>query len=106
MVFFQCDRIHQKIIKSKEFSDAGSIISIELMNFMNHSHYTLNLCPKINFISGKNGSGKSVFSAALQVIFGGTAKETGRAPVLEKLIQHGHKYVIVPTCIHFVFIFQ
>ena len=39
---------------------AGQILRIELRNFMNHASLDLNLEPnKVNYITGRNGAGKS-----------------------------------------------
>lgn len=67
----------------------GSIKSITLENFMCHSNFHLALNPRINFISGLNGSGKSAIQAALVVGFGARASITQRASALKSLIKYG-----------------
>lgn len=67
----------------------GSIKSITLENFMCHSNFHLTLNPRINFISGLNGSGKSAIQTALVVGFGARASITNRATSLKSLIKYG-----------------
>lgn len=67
----------------------GSIKSITLENFMCHSNFHLTLNPRINFISGLNGSGKSAIQTALVVGFGARASTTNRASSLKSLIKYG-----------------
>lgn len=67
----------------------GSIKSITLQNFMSHSNFHLKLNPRINFISGLNGSGKSAIQAAIVVIFGGRASITSRGSSLKSFIKYG-----------------
>lgn len=45
---------------------------------MCHSHLELEFNAMINFITGRNGSGKSAIMAALVVALGGSASLTGR----------------------------
>lgn len=56
---------------------------------MCHSHFHLTFNPRINFISGLNGSGKSAIQTALVVGFGGRANVTNRASSLKSLIKFG-----------------
>lgn len=67
----------------------GSIKSITVTNFMCHSNFHLTLNPRINFISGLNGSGKSAIQTALVVGFGARASITNRANSLKSLIKYG-----------------
>ncbi|XP_022180172.1 structural maintenance of chromosomes protein 6-like [Myzus persicae] len=69
---------------------SGSIKSITLENFMCHSNFHLTLNPRINFISGLNGSGKSAIQTALVVGFGARASITDRANSLKSLIKYGY----------------
>ena len=43
----------------------GVVTSLVLENFMNHEHMRVDLDPHVNFIIGKNGSGKSAIVAGL-----------------------------------------
>ena len=49
-----------------------------LENFMNHTHLRVDFDPHVNFIVGKNGSGKSAILNALIAGFGSKASSTGR----------------------------
>ncbi|CAG8481459.1 1769_t:CDS:10 [Paraglomus brasilianum] len=70
-------------------AEAGVIDSIELVNFMCHKYLKVNLGPKINFIIGHNGSGKSAILTAITVCLGGKATTTNRASSLKSLIREG-----------------
>lgn len=76
-----------------QYNDAdwynGSIKSINLENFMCHSNFHLKLNPRINFISGLNGSGKSAIQAALAIGFGAKANITTRASSVKSFIKFG-----------------
>lgn len=58
---------------------AGRVVSLQMVNFMCHSNLEISFNPRVNFISGRNGSGKSAVMAALVVVLGGTAINTQRA---------------------------
>lgn len=49
-------------------AEAGILTRVSCENFMCHHRLSLDLGPHANFITGKNGSGKSAILAALQVI--------------------------------------
>ena len=51
--------------------------------------------PKINFIVGKNGSGKSTILTALSTCLGGRASNTQRASSLKELIKEGKDSALV-----------
>ncbi|CAM9424182.1 unnamed protein product [Discosporangium mesarthrocarpum] len=72
-------------------SEAGIILKIMVENFMCHRKLSLTLCKHVNFIHGRNGSGKSAILAALQICLGARARLTHRATRLEDLIRHGAK---------------
>lgn len=67
----------------------GTIEYIELVNFMCHSFLKVNLGPKINFVIGRNGSGKSAILTALTVCMGAKAHFTNRAGNLRSLLKSG-----------------
>lgn len=56
----------------------GSIHSIHVRNFFCHENLEVNLNPNVNFIVGRNGSGKSAILTALVVGLGGRASATNR----------------------------
>ncbi|KAF4520375.1 hypothetical protein B566_EDAN012880, partial [Ephemera danica] len=68
---------------------AGVIEKLELVNFMCHSHLALEFNQNINFIVGKNGSGKSALMTALMVVLGTKATDTSRGKSLSNFIRLG-----------------
>lgn len=68
---------------------SGIIERIYMENFMCHTKLEVNLCPRINFITGQNGSGKSAILAAVQICLGAKANVTHRAKALKDLIRAG-----------------
>ena len=78
------------VASAPQTHENGVILEIMLTNFMNHSHLKLELDPHVNFIVGKNGSGKSAIVASLVAGFGVKAKSTGRnTNTTKSLIRHG-----------------
>ncbi len=57
---------------------AGVIEKISLKNFKCHSLLKFELHPYINFILGRNGSGKSSVMDGITLCLGGRATSTGR----------------------------
>ncbi|KAL7719676.1 structural maintenance of chromosomes protein [Entamoeba marina] len=78
---------------------SGTIEKIRLVNFMCHSHYELNLCPRVNFIVGENGSGKSAILVALAICFGAKAHFTNRGKKVSDIIKQGENYAEVTVCL-------
>jgi chromosome segregation ATPase len=72
--------------------DIGTIEYLELVNFMCHKFLKIKLGPKINFVIGRNGSGKSAILTALTVCLGAKAHFTNRAGNLRSLIKSGEMY--------------
>ncbi|CAI2162914.1 7525_t:CDS:10 [Funneliformis geosporum] len=70
-------------------AESGVIESIELVNFMCHKFLKVPFGPKINFIIGHNGSGKSAILTGITVCLGGKANVTNRASNLKSLIREG-----------------
>ena len=65
---------------------------------MCHKNLYLALNSRVNFITGRNGSGKSAVIAALQLCLGATASETQRGKAIKDLICRdcdGHAYLSV-----------
>ncbi|ORX60808.1 P-loop containing nucleoside triphosphate hydrolase protein [Piromyces finnis] len=73
----------------KKTSDIGTIESVELWNFMCHERLKIDFCPRINFVVGHNGSGKSAILTGITVCLGGKATITQRATSLKGLIKEG-----------------
>lgn len=72
-------------------STAGIISRIVLQNFMCHEFFELELGPKINFIIGRNGSGKSAVITGITVGLGCKANEIDRGKNLKNLIKRGSR---------------
>ncbi|KAF9585666.1 Structural maintenance of chromosomes protein 6 [Lunasporangiospora selenospora] len=70
-------------------AEIGVIEVIELFDFMCHRQLKVPFGPKINFIIGHNGSGKSAILTAIIVCLGGKANATNRAQSLKALIREG-----------------
>ncbi|KAF9962659.1 Structural maintenance of chromosomes protein 6 [Modicella reniformis] len=70
-------------------AEMGVIELIEMFDFMCHRHLKVSFGPKINFIIGHNGSGKSAILTAIMVCLGGKATVTNRAQSLKALIREG-----------------
>ncbi|XP_059058355.1 structural maintenance of chromosomes protein 6 [Achroia grisella] len=67
----------------------GSIHSIHVRNFFCHDNLEITMNKNVNFIVGRNGSGKSAILAALVVGLGGRASATNRGSSLNSLIKKG-----------------
>lgn len=83
------DEDEENISPENGESEAGQITKVHVENFMCHRKFTLNLGRNLNFITGKNGSGKSAVVAALQLCLGATARTTGRGSNLSGLVREG-----------------
>ncbi|KAK9744455.1 AAA domain [Popillia japonica] len=68
---------------------AGTISRITLKNFMCHSHLEVNLKNNINYITGRNGSGKSAILTALVVGLAGKASITNRGTSIKSFVKAG-----------------
>lgn len=78
----------------------GTIKSIELVNFMCHDSFKLSLGPRVNFIIGCNGSGKSAILTAIVIALGGRATLTLRAKRLSDFIKTGKRTAEIVIKIH------
>lgn len=78
----------------------GLIESIEMLDFMCHKRLLLQLNPYVNFISGRNGSGKSACLTALTICLGNRASSTQRGSNLSELIREGCDEAIVRVIIN------
>ncbi|KAK9468106.1 P-loop containing nucleoside triphosphate hydrolase protein [Lipomyces arxii] len=72
-----------------DVANNGIIKSVELVNFMCHKYLKLDFGPKINFVIGHNGSGKSAILTGVTVCLGAKAAATQRASSLRSLIKEG-----------------
>lgn len=67
----------------------GVIERVDMINFMCHRHLSIRLGPRINFIIGHNGSGKSAILTAITIALGGKANTTSRGSSLKDFIREG-----------------
>ena len=74
-------------------ADNGIIESITCINFMCHAYLEIPLGPLINFVVGRNGSGKSAILTALAICLGGKASSTNRGQSLKSFIMTGQEFV-------------
>ncbi|XP_048256019.1 structural maintenance of chromosomes protein 6-like isoform X1 [Haliotis rufescens] len=70
-------------------AEVGIIEKISVKNFMCHTRLDVNFGPHVNFIVGRNGSGKSAVVAALVVGLGGKASVTSRGSTIKGFIKSG-----------------
>ncbi|KAK4520474.1 uncharacterized protein ATC70_007986 [Mucor velutinosus] len=78
-----------------EVNEAGTISRVECVNFMCHKFLQIDLGPKINFIIGHNGSGKSAILTAITVALGANASATNRGKSVGSFIKEGTSAAIV-----------
>ncbi|RPA76093.1 P-loop containing nucleoside triphosphate hydrolase protein [Ascobolus immersus RN42] len=76
-------------LKNRKPMDHGVILSFECLNFMCHKHLEVKLGPHLNFIIGRNGSGKSAVLTGLTICLGGKVQGTNRGKSLKDLIKDG-----------------
>ena len=76
---------------------SGILERVEMTNFMCHAWHEINLGPLINFICGKNGSGKSAVLTAIILCLGGKASATNRGSSLKSFIKEGEDAATI-TC--------
>ncbi|KAJ5110745.1 hypothetical protein N7532_001280 [Penicillium argentinense] len=70
-------------------AEHGILERVDCYNFMCHDHFSVELGPLINFIIGKNGSGKSAILTAITLCLGGKASATNRGQSLKNFIKEG-----------------
>lgn len=56
---------------------------------MSHGNTFVTFAPKLNFLVGANGSGKSAILTGIAVVFGAKASVTGRGQGVKDLIMRG-----------------
>ncbi|KAI7855345.1 P-loop containing nucleoside triphosphate hydrolase protein, partial [Circinella umbellata] len=76
-------------------SESGTISRVEMCNFMCHTYLAIDLGPKINFVIGHNGSGKSAIMTALTIALGAKASSTNRGKNLSALICEGANAALI-----------
>nr|CAB3266388.1 structural maintenance of chromosomes protein 5-like [Phallusia mammillata] len=75
--------------KSAEAFVKGSIVRINLKNFLTYDQCSFRLNPKLNVIIGPNGTGKSSVVCAICIGLGGKPSFLARAKELGDFIKHG-----------------
>jgi len=70
-------------------AEVGIVERISLTNFMCHSRLEVTLGSNVNFVIGRNGSGKSAILTGLIVGLGGNASNTSRGNSLKGFIKEG-----------------
>ena len=83
--------------RGNEPAEYGILEGVDLKNFMCHQSMTFKLAPLINFICGKNGSGKSAILTAVTLCLGGKASATNRGARLQDFIKEGQDHASI-TC--------
>jgi len=76
-------------------AESGILEEVELKNFMCHEDMQYKLGPLINFICGKNGSGKSAILTAIVLCLGGKASATNRGGRLQDFIKGGKDHASI-----------
>ncbi|GFR92013.1 structural maintenance of chromosomes protein 6 [Elysia marginata] len=92
--------VEATLLSQKEDPMPGVIRKIALHNFMCHNHLDVKLGPHVNFIVGRNGSGKSAVITALVVGLGGKAGITGRGRAIKNFIKTGKRDAWVEICLN------
>ncbi|KAG1689644.1 Structural maintenance of chromosomes protein 6 [Nymphon striatum] len=86
------DTSHSSTTQHVEETNVGILESVSVRNFMCHNRLSFKLSPNINFIIGRNGSGKSAVLAAVIVGLGGKAMLTNRGSSIKNFIKNGKSF--------------
>lgn len=62
---------------------------MELTNFKCHANLALDFNPRLNFVVGKNGSGKSAIMQGIMIALGTRASDTSLAKNLSSYVREG-----------------
>eukprot|EP00750_Incisomonas_marina_P026101 INCI587.2.p1 GENE.INCI587.2~~INCI587.2.p1 ORF type:complete len:1174 (+),score=262.66 INCI587.2:211-3522(+) len=65
---------------------SGAIVCVRVHNLMLRGGATIHFSPRFNFITGRNGTGKSRIVVAVQLALGARSSETGRGSNLNEFI--------------------
>jgi structural maintenance of chromosomes protein 6 len=91
------DALYDGGIVHNEPAEYGILKEVHVKNFMCHENFEFKLGPLINFIVGKNGSGKSAILTAIVLCLGGKASATNRGARLQNFIKEGEDHAQI-TC--------
>lgn len=64
----EVDRVSDEEMHEEDASECGTIKSVKLVNFMCHEKFQIELGPRVNFITGRNGS-KYIRSSSLSFLY-------------------------------------
>ncbi|XP_075238134.1 structural maintenance of chromosomes 6 isoform X2 [Lycorma delicatula] len=78
----------------------GKLKKILLKNFMCHDYFEIDLNPCLNFITGRNGSGKSAIATALVLGFGQRASCTNRGVAVKGFIKQGRQVATIEITLY------
>nr|WJN25120.1 DNA repair protein [Moesziomyces parantarcticus] len=81
------------------YAQSGIVEKIELRNFMCHANFSIELSPTLNFIMGRNGSGKSTILTALMIALGGKTSSTNRGSSLKDLVKKGESTATITVTV-------
>ncbi|XP_077272905.1 structural maintenance of chromosomes 6 [Temnothorax americanus] len=84
----------EEVVQNEEYT-AGKVKKIRLLNFMCHDALEITLNENVNFIVGRNGSGKSAILTALTVGLGARANVTSRGTSVKEFIKKGRNSATV-----------
>lgn len=80
-------------------AQSGIVEKIELRNFMCHQNFNIEFGPKLNFVMGRNGSGKSTILTALMIALGGKTSSTNRGSSLKDLVKKGESSATITVTV-------
>lgn len=76
-------------------AEMGVIEKIDLTNFMCHNRLVIDLGPRLNFVIGHNGSGKSAILTAITLALGAKATTTSRGTSIKSFVKEGKPAAVV-----------
>lgn len=74
---------------------AGSIVTIEVWNFVTYTHAAIHPSSRLNLVVGPNGSGKSSIVCAMCLGLGGAPKLLGRGNYAKDYVKHGENHAAI-----------
>ncbi|KAK1826836.1 hypothetical protein QBC39DRAFT_363346 [Podospora conica] len=83
------DRPVDELGQLHAIAENGILESVTCVNFMCHERLHVALGPRMNFVVGENGSGKSAILTAITLCLGGKASSTNRGGSLKSFVKEG-----------------